>query len=704
MRRRVGKLFWIMYGTSVMAGVGWYLRDGLSKAGDLADTVGLVISLLGLPALLLAGLGKENGNNVATTSLGEHADQLAQAVSQQWERESQLRRLNDPYPLPVAWTSAGDEISTPWATITQVANSWPGGPFSDPAHWAQSLSDLAGEGGEIDRIFLDSIPTRRLVVIGDPGAGKTVLLIRLILSILARRDHGEAVPMLFSLASWDPDREGFLSWVTSKISRDHQALSLNPESRSDDRFLARELLDNRLVIPVLDGLDELPEKLRAKALALINEEIPYRQPVVISCRTNEYRKIATEGEAGGEGLNGGAIIKILPLTLRHVHEYLSRFGSANASSSDRWGTLFQGLHEASPLGRTLSRPLFVFLARAIYSPRPGEPIDSIPHPSELLNTSRFPTQVNIESHLFSGFIPAVYRPGTQRPRQWTDTKATKALTLLAKHQERNVSGSVDIAWWELYSATTPIKLRLAMALIFGLPAALATALTSMLLTSLPNSLMAGLLAGFFVGFATAGGRLTTSPSARLGWTAGNSTQRKDKAALSVLTGTTMGWGTALGTNSPFLGVFTGLLWAIIVVTSMGMHRVAPDLQRATGPSISLRNDRNAFRMIAFQWSIFIALIATALNYPRLQVTAFCLLAPPVFVTILVVVGPIFACSYAAWGVYTATRILLAVEGGVPWRLAAFLKDAHEVRGVLRQVGAVYQFRHVDLQRHLAGPN
>jgi hypothetical protein len=31
---------------------------------------------------------------------------------------------------------------------------------------------------------------------------------------------------------------------------------------------------------------------------------------------------------------------------------------------------------------------------------------------------------------------------------------------------------------------------------------------------------------------------------------------------------------------------------------------------------------------------------------------------------------------------------------------AFLADAHQ-RGVLRQVGAVYQFRHIELQRRLA---
>ncbi len=37
---------------------------------------------------------------------------------------------------------------------------------------------------------------------------------------------------------------------------------------------------------------------------------------------------------------------------------------------------------------------------------------------------------------------------------------------------------------------------------------------------------------------------------------------------------------------------------------------------------------------------------------------------------------------------------------LPWDTVAFLEDAYQ-RGVLRQAGAVYQFRHIRLQRHLA---
>ncbi|MET8037747.1 hypothetical protein [Streptomyces sp. NPDC005345] len=55
----------------------------------------------------------------------------------------------------------------------------------------------------------------------------------------------------------------------------------------------------------------------------------------------------------------------------------------------------------------------------------------------------------------------------------------------------------------------------------------------------------------------------------------------------------------------------------------------------------------------------------------------------------------------AWGRFAVARTYFAARGEVPRDLMAFLADAHEHRGVLRQVGVIYQFRHLDLQRHLA---
>ena len=46
------------------------------------------------------------------------------------------------------------------------------------------------------------------------------------------------------------------------------------------------------------------------------------------------------------------------------------------------------------------------------------------------------------------------------------------------------------------------------------------------------------------------------------------------------------------------------------------------------------------------------------------------------------------------------RFWLPLTDRLPWRIWTFLTDANH-RGVLRQTGAVYQFRHAHLQDHLA---
>lgn len=54
----------------------------------------------------------------------------------------------------------------------------------------------------------------------------------------------------------------------------------------------------------------------------------------------------------------------------------------------------------------------------------------------------------------------------------------------------------------------------------------------------------------------------------------------------------------------------------------------------------------------------------------------------------------------AWLRHQLTRFALSRKGYLPWNVMGFLDEAHR-RGVLRQTGSVYQFRHDILQQHLA---
>ena len=63
-------------------------------------------------------------------------------------------------------------------------------------------------------------------------------------------------------------------------------------------------------------------------------------------------------------------------------------------------------------------------------------------------------------------------------------------------------------------------------------------------------------------------------------------------------------------------------------------------------------------------------------------------------------GCALSMSRTQWPSYMLARGLLAGRRQLPWQLMDFLADAH-TRGVLRQAGAVYQFRHIELQHRLA---
>lgn len=66
--------------------------------------------------------------------------------------------------------------------------------------------------------------------------------------------------------------------------------------------------------------------------------------------------------------------------------------------------------------------------------------------------------------------------------------------------------------------------------------------------------------------------------------------------------------------------------------------------------------------------------------------------------VLLVVATIMVCS--PWGRWLVlARLWLPLSGRLPWALPAFLDDAYR-RGVLRQTGAVYEFRHAHVMDYL----
>ncbi|WP_433263356.1 NACHT domain-containing protein [Actinosynnema sp. CS-041913] len=127
------------------------------------------------------------------------------------------------------------------------------------------------------------LPTRikaPLVVTGEPGAGKTSLLLELAETLLnrAKSDDGRPVPVLVDLGTWRRD-EDFGEWLLKALARRY---------RIGVRLGRTWLRDRRLAV-LFDGLDELPGADRAECLAWITAlKLPQ---VALCCSTDDYERL-----------------------------------------------------------------------------------------------------------------------------------------------------------------------------------------------------------------------------------------------------------------------------------------------------------------------------------------------------------------------------------------------------------------------------
>jgi predicted NACHT family NTPase len=128
----------------------------------------------------------------------------------------------------------------------------------------------------------------RLVILGDPGYGKTVAALSLVKHINAHDKPGSSVAELFSLAEWQRwhgqhPQQRFGDWLAEQLTVMHPGVPAQ---------VARELVDARLIVPVLDGLDEIATiQHRRGCVAAIDayaERGEPHRPFVLTCRAREY--------------------------------------------------------------------------------------------------------------------------------------------------------------------------------------------------------------------------------------------------------------------------------------------------------------------------------------------------------------------------------------------------------------------------------
>ena len=187
---------------------------------------------------------------------------------------------------------ANEQIQHPWADVVDVYKS------GDPANIYHAFRQA----------------DRSLLILGAPGAGKTISLVHLTQYLLAMADDDERqpVPVLLNLSGWAAKKRPFAEWAIEELVAKYQI-----PRRLGKRWLA----EDRLLF-LLDGLDEMPADDQGACIVAINS---FRlthglADLAVCCRQGVY-ETAVHTHATQLQLNGAVVVQ--PLTTTQISHHLS---------------------------------------------------------------------------------------------------------------------------------------------------------------------------------------------------------------------------------------------------------------------------------------------------------------------------------------------------------------------------------------------
>ena len=401
---------------------------GLLYAGNVFVIATFVLAVIvAVAPILRLLLARQPAIPLVSEWVQEACAKLAEALDRQDADDVQLRLATGEGRLRVRWRLLCD----------------PTAPESDGTGFSESTGHGQAEASDnVHTVFVGK-GNRRLVILGQPGAGKTMLAISLIRRLQKEWKAGDPVPMLLSAATWSADCT-IREWIAEQISRTRPGLDVYRRTDAGEELWLPYEMALKGILPVIDALDELTPHRRAAFMAEINDWGPDRS-IVITSRPEEYwAAVATRN------ISPVVVAELENLGAAEIKRYL---GDGAAKPPARWKNVFDHLNDEPKgvLATTLAIPLMTWLARTIYRESDSEP-------GELVKLGQY-GRATVEAHLVKAFVPAVYksrrrsRSGKSGPRQLslqfhrTPRQATRWLGFLAYHLDQ--SGTQDVAWWRL---------------------------------------------------------------------------------------------------------------------------------------------------------------------------------------------------------------------------------------------------------------
>ncbi len=516
----------------------------------------------------------------------------------------------------------------------------------------------------------------RLLIVGSPGAGKTVLLLKLALHLIAKAqsDANQPLPVIFNLASWSPEYERFDDWLKAVLT---QGYGLSAD------FAATMLREGRIVF-LLDGLDELARNedadvaadIRQECLAALNLSLSDGATnAVICCRREEF--IAMRNLTGAEG-PVAAKVAVQDLTIGQIERALIR---ARSSGKDR----FAALHLLEALGqdpngvyrRVLTTPFYFTLALHVFDY--SEP-PQIPAPDEQ----------TLKHNLMKGFLDKKVQV-TENKQHYSVAQISQWLAWLARFLDARQQVVFELADLQRKALKRPWWNNVAHGVSMGL-------LFSVVLGAL--SVPFGLIFGFILGLLLPTiGDIETEDVAK--WSFSPLLSREAWKTILLLTGLIgLSGVTVLGLLTLVDYVLHGKKFDISTIVLLGLVGAYGFLYSL----FSVCRQISSFAKLSKPYQRLRAGILFNVLQVGGSLSAFSvgvvllgwLQASWLFPLMMFIFGSLFGFSFTALWKHFVLRFCLTLEGSMPFKYVSFLRYATALR-VLEEEGGQWRFRHQNFQ-------
>ena len=698
-----------------------------------------------------------NSNNKPDSSIdsaliAQHKEILEQAVKREVERKQYRDRTRSTWdefgssnlvePIPIG----KKEYRQRQTLLNKVRDFWIEG-FLQPSLYGNNAIDLDWQHNtnavhnpfktqdipvELDESFEQLQTTdilertglgKTLLILGEPGSGKTIALLQLAKKALERTetDPTQLIPVVFNLSSWGQKQQPIDSWLIEELREKYQV----PLTWSEPWIKQEQL------ILFLDGLDEVPAAKRDACVSALNQFLTTHNltEMVVACRVKDYQALT-------ERLQLSSALCIKPLSTEKLYQALNRGGSALAG-------LKILLQQDPELERFAQTPLILSIMSVAYRDWSLK---------DLLR--EFANPQDRYRHLFDSYIERVLRHRVNRSKQqqkdsaqyspeevlhwlsWLADKMvdeSKTIFLIEKMQPTLLKSRSERQWYRMGNFVLGWLISgLILALIMGPRVWLRKGLITALIGAPAFALIFGLAGGVIAGWSK---EITLFEQIKWSWQTAKSRIVRQ-----------MGWGLIRGL--PF-GLFFGLIFVLVMllavrlglteepiniglagglrgtlglgllgglagglIGAVGSGIDSSEVEQRTVPNQGIWSSiKNSVRVGIVFWLIFglifwlisCVIVLLAMLFDLFEASIDDLFYNPIGLLIFVlgfgIIGGML--NGGATGIqHLNLRLILYRHGRIPWNYARFLDYAGD-RLLMKKVGGGYIFYHRMLMEHFA---